>query len=110
MHGLIVHVKQTAALDRAAARSFAADGCLLNIKRGPILNKGVILHSCLAALFAHIAPLSMNAAVVFETKHGEVEGDSASYAVYSFGSKDFTVYGDFRLALAGLSWCRRFFS
>jgi predicted ATP-dependent protease len=59
---------------------------LLNIERevemsGPIHDKGVlILHSYLAGLFAHIAPLSMNAAVVFEQEYGGVEGDSASCA------------------------------
>jgi predicted ATP-dependent protease len=71
---------------RVTARSFAGDEGLLNIERevemsGPIHDKGVlILHSYLAALFAHIAPLSMNAAVVFEQEYGGVEGDSASCA------------------------------
>lgn len=32
------------------------------------------------------------------------------YAVYWFGSKDFTVSGDFGPALAGLLWSRRFFN
>jgi predicted ATP-dependent protease len=71
---------------RVTARSFAGDEGLLNIERevemsGPIHDKGVlILHSYLSALFAHIAPLSMNAAVVFEQEYGGVEGDSASCA------------------------------
>jgi hypothetical protein len=52
----------------------------------------------------------MNAAAVFKQEYGGVDGDSASYAVYSFGSKDFTVYGDSRPALGGLSWSRRYFS
>ena len=71
---------------RVTARSSAGDEGLLNIERevalsGPIHDKGVlILHSYLAALFAHLAPLSMNAAVVFEQEYGGVEGDSASCA------------------------------
>ncbi len=71
---------------RVTARSFAGDEGLLNIERevdmsGPIHDKGVlILHSYLSGLFAHIAPLSMNAAVVFEQEYGGVEGDSASCA------------------------------
>jgi predicted ATP-dependent protease len=48
---------------------------------GPIHDKGVlILHSYLSALFAHLAPLAMNAAVVFEQEYSGVEGDSASCA------------------------------
>jgi predicted ATP-dependent protease len=71
---------------RVTARSFAGDEGLLNIERevemsGPIHDKGVlILHSYLSGLFAHISPLSMNAAVVFEQEYGGVEGDSASCA------------------------------
>ena len=71
---------------RVTARSFAGDEGLLNIERevemsGPIHDKGVlILHSYLSGLFAHMAPLSMNAAVVFEQEYGGVEGDSASCA------------------------------
>uniref|UniRef100_UPI00374D37D8 S16 family serine protease n=1 Tax=Rhodoferax sp. TaxID=50421 RepID=UPI00374D37D8 len=66
---------------------------LLNIERevemsGPIHDKGVlILHSYLSALFAHIAPLALNASIVFEQEYHGVEGDSAScaelYAVLS---------------------------
>ena len=71
---------------RVTARSYAGDEGLLNIERevdmsGPIHDKGVlILHSYLAGLFAHIAPLSMDAAVVFEQEYEGVEGDSASCA------------------------------
>lgn len=71
---------------RVTARSYAGDEGLLNIERevemsGPIHDKGVlILHSYLTSLFAHMAPLSMNAAVVFEQDYGGLEGDSASCA------------------------------
>jgi predicted ATP-dependent protease len=68
------------------ARTYAGDEGLLNVERevklsGPIHDKGVlILHSYLSALFAHIAPLSLDAAVVFEQEYHGVEGDSASCA------------------------------
>ena len=68
------------------ARTYAGDEGLLNVERevklsGPIHDKGVlILHSYLSALFAHIAPLALNAAVVFEQEYQGVEGDSASCA------------------------------
>jgi predicted ATP-dependent protease len=68
------------------ARTYAGDEGLLNVERevklsGPIHDKGVlILHSYLSALFAHIAPLALNAAVVFEQEYHGVEGDSASCA------------------------------
>jgi len=71
---------------RVTARTYAGDEGLLNIERevklsGPIHDKGVmILHSYLSALFAHIAPLALNAAVVFEQEYSGVEGDSASCA------------------------------
>lgn len=71
---------------RVTARTHAGEEGLLNIERevemsGPIHDKGVlILHSYLASLFAHMAPLAMNAAVVFEQEYGGVEGDSASCA------------------------------
>jgi len=71
---------------RVTARTFAGDDGLLNIERevelsGPIHDKGVfILQNYLAALFAHIAPLSLNASVVFEQEYHGVEGDSASCA------------------------------
>ena len=48
---------------------------------GPIHDKGVlILHSYLAALFGHLAPLALNASVVFEQEYSGIEGDSASCA------------------------------
>lgn len=68
------------------ARTYAGDEGLLNVERevnlsGPIHDKGVlILHSYLSALFAHIAPLALNATVVFEQEYHGVEGDSASCA------------------------------
>ncbi|MDP3701223.1 MAG: AAA family ATPase [Hylemonella sp.] len=71
---------------RVTARTHAGDEGLLNIERevelsGPIHDKGVlILHSYLSSLFAHIAPLALNAAVVFEQEYSGVEGDSASCA------------------------------
>lgn len=73
---------------RVTASVHAGDGGLLNIERevemsGPIHDKGVlILHSYLSALFAHIAPLALNAAVVFEQEYMGVEGDSASCAEF----------------------------
>jgi predicted ATP-dependent protease len=78
---------------RLTARTFAGTQGLLNIERevrmsGPIHDKGVfILQTYLRALFAHLAPLAMNASVVFEQEYMGVEGDSAScaelYAVLS---------------------------
>ena len=71
---------------RVTARTFAGSEGLLNIERevemsGPIHDKGVlILHSYLAALFAHIAPLALNASIVFEQEYHGLEGDSASCA------------------------------
>jgi predicted ATP-dependent protease len=73
---------------RVTARTYAGEDGLLNIERevelsGPIHDKGVlILHSHLSALFAHIAPLALNAAVVFEQEYSGVEGDSASCAEF----------------------------
>lgn len=73
---------------RVTARTYAGEAGLLNIERevklsGPIHDKGVmILHSYLSALFAHIAPLALNAAVVFEQEYSGVEGDSASCAEF----------------------------
>jgi predicted ATP-dependent protease len=72
--------------ERITARTFAGDDGLLNIERevemsGPIHDKGVlILHNYLSALFAHIAPLALNASIVFEQEYNGVEGDSASCA------------------------------
>ena len=71
---------------RITARTHAGDQGLLNIARevemsGPIHDKGVmILHGYLSGLFAHLAPLAMNASVVFEQEYSGVEGDSASCA------------------------------
>ena len=71
---------------RVTARTHAGNQGLLNIERevemsGPIHDKGVlILHSYLTSLFGHIAPLALNAAVVFEQEYQGVEGDSASCA------------------------------
>lgn len=71
---------------RLTARTYAGNEGLLNVERevemsGPIHDKGVlILHSYLSALFAHIAPLALNASIVFEQEYHGVEGDSASCA------------------------------
>ena len=73
---------------RVTAHTHAGDEGLLNIERevelsGPIHDKGVlILHSYLSSLFAHIAPLALNASVVFEQEYSGVEGDSASCAEF----------------------------
>lgn len=73
---------------RVTASTYAGEDGLLNIERevklsGPIHDKGVlILHSYLCALFGHIAPLALNAAVVFEQEYSGVEGDSASCAEF----------------------------
>jgi predicted ATP-dependent protease len=73
---------------RVTARTFAGDEGLLNIERevelsGPIHDKGVlILLSYLSALFAHITPLALDAAIVFEQEYQGVEGDSASCAEF----------------------------
>ena len=71
---------------RVTARTYAGEDGLLNIARevgmsGPIHDKGVlILHNYLSALFAHNAPLALNASIVFEQEYSGVEGDSASCA------------------------------
>ena len=71
---------------RITARTFAGQEGIINIERevemsGPIHDKGVlILHSYLAALFGHLAPLALNASVVFEQEYSGIEGDSASCA------------------------------
>ncbi len=73
---------------RVTARTFAGNDGLLNIERevemsGPIHDKGVlILQNYLSALFAHIAPLALNASIVFEQEYHGVEGDSASCAEF----------------------------
>lgn len=71
---------------RLTARTFAGEEGLLNIERevemsGPIHDKGVfILQNYMAALFAHIAPIALNASIVFEQEYNPIEGDSASCA------------------------------
>jgi predicted ATP-dependent protease len=71
---------------RVTARTFAGEDGLLNIERevemsGPLHDKGVlILHNYLSALFSGIAPLALNASIVFEQEYSGVEGDSASCA------------------------------
>jgi predicted ATP-dependent protease len=71
---------------RLSAHTYAGEDGLLNIERevelsGPIHDKGVfILQNYLAALFSHLAPLSLNASIVFEQQYHGVEGDSASCA------------------------------
>ena len=73
---------------RVTAHTYAGEEGLINIERevelsGPIHDKGVlILHSYLSSLFAHVAPLAMNASVVFEQEYNGVEGDSASCAEF----------------------------
>jgi predicted ATP-dependent protease len=73
---------------RVTARTFAGDEGLLNIERevemsGPIHDKGVLIfHSYLSALFAHIAPLALDASIVLEQEYHGVEGDSASCAEF----------------------------
>ena len=71
---------------RVTASAHAGEEGLLNIERevelsGPIHDKGVlILQGHLTSLFAHIAPMALNASVVFEQEYNGVEGDSASCA------------------------------
>ncbi|SER19839.1 Predicted ATP-dependent protease [Nitrosomonas sp. Nm51] len=73
---------------RVTARTFAGENGLSNIAHevdmsGPIHDKGVlILHNYLSALFAHIAPLALNASIVFEQEYTGIEGDSASCAEF----------------------------
>lgn len=71
---------------RVTVRTVAGHEGLVNIERevelsGPIHDKAVlILQSYLSALFGHLAPLAMNASIVFEQEYYGVEGDSASCA------------------------------
>lgn len=71
---------------RVTAQAHAGHNGLLNMERevqmsGPIHDKGVlILHSYLKTLFADIAPLALEASIVFEQEYQGVEGDSASCA------------------------------
>lgn len=71
---------------RITARTYAGDEGVLNIDREvemtcPSHDKGVfILQGWLSAAFAHLAPLSLSASLVFEQEYHGVEGDSASCA------------------------------
>ena len=71
---------------RVTARVQAGDKGLISIDRevelsGPLHDKGVlVLQSYLGALFAHLAPLALEASLVFEQEYGGIEGDSASCA------------------------------
>ena len=71
---------------RISARTYAGQDGVLNIERevamsGPIHDKGVlILQSYLTSLFSGLAPLALDASVVFEQEYSGVEGDSASCA------------------------------
>ncbi len=71
---------------RVSASTVPGRGGVLNIERevalsGPNHDKGVfILESHLGALFSHIAPLNLDASLVFEQEYSGVEGDSASLA------------------------------
>ncbi|MFA5170664.1 MAG: ATP-binding protein [Sulfuriferula sp.] len=69
-----------------SARTFPGKDGVINIERevemsGPIHDKGVfILQTYFASLFAHLGPLSVDGALVFEQEYHGVEGDSASCA------------------------------
>ncbi|MGB7815453.1 MAG: AAA family ATPase [Methylotenera sp.] len=71
---------------RITARCYPGGRGLINIDRevnmsGPTHDKGVfILQNWLSASFSHLAPLSLNASLVFEQEYSGVEGDSASCA------------------------------
>jgi len=71
---------------RITARCYPGGRGLINIDRevnmsGPMHDKGVfILQNWLSASFSHLAPLSLNASLVFEQEYTGVEGDSASCA------------------------------
>jgi predicted ATP-dependent protease len=71
---------------RITARCHPGGKGLINIDRevnmsGPTHDKGVfILQNWLSASFSHLAPLSLNASLVFEQEYSGVEGDSASCA------------------------------
>lgn len=71
---------------RVSASTISGREGVLNIERevelsGPNHDKGVfILESYLGSLFSHIAPLNLNASLVFEQEYSGVEGDSASLA------------------------------
>ncbi len=71
---------------RITARCYAGSKGVINIDRevqmsGPNHDKGIfILQSWLSASFSSLAPLSLNASLVFEQEYNGVEGDSASCA------------------------------
>lgn len=71
---------------RITARCYPGPKGLINIDRevnmsGPTHDKGIfILQNWLSASFSHLAPLSLNASLVFEQEYNGVEGDSASCA------------------------------
>lgn len=71
---------------RITARCYPGQKGLINIDRevnmsGPNHDKGIyILQNWLNASFSNLAPLSLNASVVFEQEYNGVEGDSASCA------------------------------
>jgi len=69
---------------RITCRVRVGKGEVIDIERqvelgGPLHTKGVlILSSYLSSQFAHDAPLSLSASLVFEQSYGGVDGDSAS--------------------------------
>ncbi len=71
---------------RITARCYPGAKGVINIDRevnmsGPNHDKGIfILQNWLSASFSHLAPLSLNASLVFEQEYNGVEGDSASCA------------------------------
>jgi len=71
---------------RITATTRIGEGEVVDIEReaelgGALHSKGVmILSSFLAARYARLQPLSLNASLVFEQSYGPVEGDSASLA------------------------------
>ncbi|OYY96626.1 MAG: ATP-dependent protease, partial [Methylophilales bacterium 16-45-7] len=71
---------------RITARCYPGKTGLINIDRevnmsGPNHDKGIfILQNWLSASFWQLAPLSLNASLVFEQEYNGVEGDSASCA------------------------------
>lgn len=71
---------------RITARCYPGQKGLINIDRevnmsGPNHDKGIfILQNWLNASFSNLAPLSLNASLVFEQEYNGVDGDSASCA------------------------------
>ncbi len=68
------------------AQTHAGEEGVLDIERevglsGPLHDKAVlILTAYLQRLFAHLAPLALEASLVMEQEHAEIEGDSAAAA------------------------------